>query len=75
LNQLANVQIIVAECDPLRDMGLAFATKLQELDVEVSVECLPGMLHSFMYHGAICAPALRHFYRIIESIDQQFKLS
>ena len=75
LGQLANVQIIVAECDPLRDMGLAFATKLQETGVTVHVECLPGMLHSFMFHGAVCAQALRHFYRIVESIDKQFQLS
>ena len=69
---LSNTQIFGAECDPLRDMGIAFASKLQELDVAVSLDCLPGMLHSFMFHGSVCPAALRNFYKVVEQIDQQF---
>ena len=73
LQRLPNTQIFVAQCDPLRDLGIAFAMKLQELDVNTSIDCLPGMLHSFMFHGGICGDALRHFYKVVEKIDAQFK--
>ncbi|EPJ49046.1 MAG: hypothetical protein OFPI_26410 [Osedax symbiont Rs2] len=72
LQHLPNTQIFVAQCDPLRDLGIAFAMKLQELDVNTSIDCLPGMLHSFMFHGGVCGDALRHFYKVIEKIDAQF---
>ena len=73
LQCLPNTHIFVAQCDPLRDLGIAFAMKLQELDVNTTIDCLPGMLHSFMFHGGICADALRHFYKVIEIIDGQFR--
>jgi len=73
LHSLPHTQIFVAQCDPLRDLGIAFALKLQEQDVDASIDCLSGMLHSFMFHGGVCPDALRHFYKIIEKIDQQFR--
>ena len=69
LHLLPPTRIYNAECDPLRDMGLAFATRLIEAGVEAQAECLPGMLHSFMCHGGISSRALRHFFCIVEDIS------
>lgn len=69
LHLLPPTRIYNAECDPLRDMGLAFATRLIEAGVEARAECLPGMLHSFMCHGGISSRALRHFFCIVEDIS------
>ncbi len=66
---LPPTRIYNAECDPLRDMGLAFATRLIEAGVDAQAECLPGMLHSFMCHGGISSRALRHFFCIVEDIS------
>ncbi|MCJ8298076.1 MAG: alpha/beta hydrolase [Pseudomonadales bacterium] len=61
LQLLPNTHIFVAQCDPLRDLGIAFAMKLQELDVNTTIDCLPGMLHSFMFHGGILRRCFKTF--------------
>ncbi|MDK3020775.1 alpha/beta hydrolase [Pseudodonghicola flavimaris] len=69
---MPRTRIFTAECDPLRDIGLSFATTLIEAGVEVRADCLSGMLHSFMCHGGISGQALRHFFRIVEAIAEDF---
>jgi len=39
--------MILAECDPLRDEGLAYADKLREAGNQVRVSVYPGMIHPF----------------------------
>ncbi|WP_295808287.1 alpha/beta hydrolase [uncultured Nitratireductor sp.] len=70
LDLLPPTRIYNAECDPLRDMGLAFASRLIEAGVDARAECLPGMLHSFMCHGGVSSRALRHFFRIVEDASE-----
>ena len=41
--------IIVAELDPLRDEGLAYATRLQAEGVEVTTTVYPGAAHGFWW--------------------------
>ena len=40
--------VYVAELDPLREEGLAYARRLAEAGVPVSTRCDPGMLHGYL---------------------------
>jgi acetyl esterase len=39
--------VLTAECDPLRDQGLAYAAKLRRAGVEVQAKCYDGAIHAF----------------------------
>ncbi len=47
LSRLAPALLIVAECDPLRDEGLAYAERLRAAGNQVAATCYPGMIHAF----------------------------
>jgi acetyl esterase len=49
---LPPTHVLLAQCDILRDEGLALAEGLARAGVEVSLDCLPGMLHGFIRFGA-----------------------
>lgn len=72
LHRLPTTSIYVAECDPLRDMGLGFATHLMEKGVNVRATCFASMMHSFMCHGTVSPRALRHFFEVIEDLSRLF---
>jgi acetyl esterase len=57
LRGLAPAVIGVAHHDPLRDEGLAYATKLAAAGVDVFVKDYPGMIHTFASFYAISAGA------------------
>jgi acetyl esterase/lipase len=46
----------VAECDPFRDEGMAYAERLSQAGVAVRCVCWPGMIHYF-YALALGVPA------------------
>ena len=48
---LAPAVVVVAEFDPLRDDGLAYAAALAEADVPVDVRTYPGLIHGFVDMG------------------------
>jgi acetyl esterase/lipase len=59
LSGLAPAVIGVAELDPLRDQGLAYADALRAAGADVFARSYPGLIHAFgaMYHIARAADA------------------
>jgi acetyl esterase/lipase len=49
----APATIVLAECDPLRDEGVAYARKLEAAGVEVELREYPGQVHPFVLLAGI----------------------
>jgi acetyl esterase len=78
-DDLANVApacVIVAECDPLADEGVAYADQLRRAGVPVQLDLVRGMTHDFIKMGRVlkqaaaaqqfAADALEHAWSDIE---------
>jgi acetyl esterase len=53
LRGLPSATIIIAECDPLHDMGVAYAERLRSDAVPVELHVYAGMIHAFFSWVAI----------------------
>jgi acetyl esterase len=57
LSGLPPAYLAIAGFDPLRDEGIAFAERLREAGVPVSLRLHPGLVHTFANLTAICPSA------------------
>ena len=57
LRGVAPVYLLTAECDPLHDEGLAYAAKLRDSGVAVTVVDYPSLVHDFIYLDAVLPQA------------------
>jgi acetyl esterase len=62
LSGLAPAWIAAAEYDPLHDEDIAYAERLREAQVPVTLVDYPGMIHSFFQHGGF-VPAARKAHK------------
>lgn len=56
--------VAVAEHDPLRDSGIAYAEALQAAGVPVTLDRGPGLIHSYLRAVSYCADAQASFERM-----------
>lgn len=72
---VAPALVVLAECDPLRDEGLAYARKLAEAGVEVTVREYAGMVHEFLRMGNIVDDADRAQGDIARALARGFAVA
>jgi len=58
--------IAVAEHDPLRDEGIAYADKLRDSGVAVTLDRGPGLIHGYLRAMSYCAESRHAFARMCE---------
>lgn len=61
LRGLPQALFAIAECDPLRDEGAAYAERLRQAGVPVTYREYAGMVHGFMSWSSVIATAARAF--------------
>jgi len=64
LRGLPPALFVVAECDPLRDEGAAYAERLRQADVPVTYREYEGMVHGFMSWSSVVPTAARAFSEV-----------
>jgi acetyl esterase len=69
---VAPALLVLAECDPLHDEGVAYAQHLQAAGVDVELKVYEGMTHDFMRMGAIIDEAHEAQQHIAERLMQVF---
>ena len=66
--------VILAECDPLVDEGLAYADKLRSAGVAVSLELYRGLTHDFIKMGRVLPEAALAQQAIADALRVAFDL-
>ncbi|MBL8265285.1 alpha/beta hydrolase [Steroidobacter sp.] len=73
LSRLPSTIVVTAECDPLRDMGQAFAGRLAQAGTPVEYVCAANLAHNFMGHVASSAAARRAFDSVVEILRRRMQ--
>lgn len=73
LSGVAPAVVVVAECDPLRDEGVAYAGLLEHFGVRVELLEAEGMVHGFLELGGVVPEALavvddlaEHLHKLVD---------
>ncbi|WP_240754536.1 alpha/beta hydrolase [Lampropedia aestuarii] len=74
LGGVAPAVLILAECDPLVDEGIAYADQLRMAGVEVDIEIYRGVAHEFIKMGRVLPEAARAHQAIAAFLKQQLRL-
>lgn len=62
--------MLIAECDPLHDQGVAYARHLEQAGVAVQLAVIPGVTHDFMRMGSIIEEADEGLAMVVEALQQ-----
>jgi acetyl esterase len=73
LSRLPPALVIVGECDPLRDDGIAYADRLRAEDNVVELATYPGMIHPFFSMGGAIDAGRRALSQAAEALRQAFR--
>jgi acetyl esterase len=68
LSGLPPAVVITAECDPLCDEGNAYARRLQEAGVPVTLSCYSGMIHGFVRRNRLLDQGQRGLDQVAEAL-------
>jgi acetyl esterase len=68
LRDMPPALVITAECDPLRDEGEAYATRLQNSGVPVTLTRYDGMIHPFLNFLGVSQTAQKAVDQVAEAI-------
>ncbi len=74
LNGLPPAFVMLAECDPLHDEGLAYADKMRAAGVEVSLVDWPGVIHDFILYQAMLPQAREALVEAARAVKTAFDL-
>ena len=73
LEGVAPACVILAECDPLVDEGLAYADRLRAAGVPVALELYRGLTHDFIKMGRVLSEAANAQQAAAEAMKEGFR--
>jgi acetyl esterase/lipase len=65
--------VLLAGCDPLHDEGLAYAEKLRNAGVAVTIDDYAGMLHCFVHFQAVLPQAREALIKVAKALRTRFE--